>query len=106
MERRVVEVELPNGVVAFVRVTDVDPGGGASKAGRVSRFDLGEVMGTLEGLSTAIRSALVEAAPDKVTVELGLELAVKSGTLTGLLVEGEGKGSLTVTLEWGRDTTG
>ena len=64
---------------------------------------MSDVTGTLEGLSTAIKSALAQAAPDKVTVVLGLELAVKSGTLTGLLVEGDGKASLNVTLEWGRD---
>jgi hypothetical protein len=39
-------------------------------------------------------------------VELGLELAVKSGRLTGLLVEGAGSGSLKVTLEWGGGDTG
>jgi hypothetical protein len=38
----------------------------------VSNFDLDDVMGTLEGLSTAIRAALAKAAPDKVTVELGV----------------------------------
>ena len=57
---------------------------------------------TLEGLSETIRTSLVRAASDTVTVELGLELAVKSGKLTGLLVEGEGSGSLAVTLEWQR----
>lgn len=102
MERRVVEVELPNGVVALVRVADVESGSGASKAGPLGRFDLGAVAGTLEGLSTAIKAALAKASPDKVTVEFGLELAVTSGTLTGLLVDGEGSGSLSVTLEWGR----
>jgi hypothetical protein len=38
-----------------------------------------------------------------VTVELAIELAVKSGKLTGLVVDGEGKGALTVTLEWNCD---
>ena len=101
VERKVVEVELPNGVVALVRAADLESGRGASKAGPLGKFDLQAVTGTLEGLSTAIKAALTKAAPDKVTVEFGLELAVTSGVLTGLLVDGDGSGSLTVTLEWG-----
>jgi Na+/H+-translocating membrane pyrophosphatase len=100
VERSVVEVELANGVVALVQVADVEQGG-ASKTGPLGKFDLGAVAGTLEGLSTTIRAALAKAAPDKVTVEFGLQLAVTSGTLTGLLVDGESSGSLNVTLEWG-----
>ena len=51
---------------------------------------------------------LSKAAPSKVSVELAMEFAVKSGTLTALIVDGESKGSLTVTLEWehGAETKG
>ncbi len=55
---------------------------------------------TLEGVAEAIHGAVVKAAPSRVRVELGLELAVKSGALVGLLVDGESTGSLMVTLEW------
>lgn len=99
MAGQVVEVRLPNDTVAFVRVADVDDGG-AEKVGWQDRFEFDDVAGTLEGFSMAIRSALRLAAPSRVTVELGLELAVKAGRLTGLLVDGSGKGSLRVTLEW------
>ena len=39
--------------------------------------------------------------PKKATVEFGVEVTVKSGKLTALIVEGEGKGNLKITLEWG-----
>jgi hypothetical protein len=94
----VVEVALPNGAVAWVQARQLD-GGGATKTG-VGRFDFGEVSQTLEGVSEAIKGAVVKAAPSKVSVKLGLELAVKSGALVGLLVDGQTKGSLEVTLEW------
>lgn len=94
------EVALPNGTIALVRAVDVE-GVGATKTSAIGAFDFQEVGKTLEGLAEAVKSALVKVAPEKVSVELGLELAVKSGKLTGLLVEGEGKGSLKVTLEWG-----
>lgn len=105
MDTRIVEVELPNGTTALVRAVDVE-GGGATKTSFRDTFDFEHVAGTLEGLSEAIRNALAKAAPDKTTVELGIELAVKSGKLTGLLVEGQGKGSLTVKLEWARGAGG
>lgn len=106
MEYRIVEVALPNGSVMLVRAADVDGGAGATKTGWADKFDFRDVAGTLDGLSSVIKSALANAAPHKVTVELGIELAVKSGALTGLLVEGEGKGSITVTLEWGGNNDG
>lgn len=103
MDYRIVEMELPNGSTVLVRAADLDGGTGATKTGWSDKFEYGDLAATLEGLSSAIRSALANAAPEKVSVALGIELAVKSGALTALLVEGEGKGSLSVTLEWGGD---
>ncbi len=99
MQEQIVEMSLPNGSTALARVAAVD-GGGAIKTSAMSNFDFADVGETLEGLAEAIKSALDKVAPDKVIVELGLELAAKNGKLSGLLVEGEGKGSLAVTLEW------
>lgn len=107
METRIVEVLLPNGATALVRATDLDGGGfGATKAGFADRFDFDDVVATLEAVSGAIRAGLAKAAPDKVTVELGIELTVKSGRLTGLVVEGGGTASLSITLEWEREKPG
>jgi hypothetical protein len=96
---RIVEVQLPNGAVALVRVREFDAGG-AEKVGWPDRFDFGGVAESLQGIADAIWPALHKAKPSKVSVELGIELAIKSGKLVGLLVEGEGSGALTVTLEW------
>lgn len=98
-DSRIVEVVLPNGAVALVRAVDVD-GGGAIKTNFQDRFNVGELTETLEGWSTAIKAALSKASPDKVSVALGFEVALKSGKLTALLVEGQGKASLSVTMEW------
>jgi len=57
--------------------------------------------GGVLGVETAC--ALRERGVAVTLVELGLELAVKSGVLVGLIVDGESTGSLTVTLEWERD---
>jgi hypothetical protein len=103
MENTVVEVSLPNGTVALVQVADLDSAAhAAEKVAWKDVFDFERVSGTLEGIAEAIRSGLDKAAPTKTTVELGIELAVKNGQLTGLLVNGQAATSLKVTLEWTR----
>jgi hypothetical protein len=100
MESTIVEVNLPNGGTALVQARQVD-GAGATKTG-FGKLDFAGVAKTLEGVAESIHGALAKAAPSKVSVELGLELAVKSGVLVGLVVDGESTASLTVTLEWER----
>jgi hypothetical protein len=102
----VVEVMLPNGVTALVQAVDEDGGGQAEKVGWTDAFDFDQVSGMLAGIAEAIRSGLSKAAPAKTTVELGIELAVKNGHLTGLLVNGRADTSLKVTLEWTRKPAG
>ena len=101
MTDRVVEVVLPNKTVALVQAVELDGAGGpAEKVGWKDTFDLDQVSGTLEGVAQAIRSGLDKVKPSKTTVELGIQLAVKNGKLTGMLVEGQAEASLKVTLEW------
>ena len=102
MDTRVVEVELPNGATTLVRAVEVE-GIGATKTALRDKFKFDEVAETLEGITDAIKATLAKVSPDKVTVELGIELALKAGQLTALIVEGGGRGALTVTLEWGHD---
>ena len=101
-EVRVVEVALPNGATALVRATDLDADAQvAQKVGWNDILSFEGVSETLEGIAQAVRSGLAKAAPSKTTVELGIDLAVKSGKLTSLVVEGDATASLRVTLEWG-----
>lgn len=101
MSEQIVELDLANGSTALARVAVAD--GGAEKTASLAKFNFKEVGETLEGIAAAIKSSLEQVAPDNVTVELALELAVKNGRLSGLIVEGGGKGALNVTLEWKGD---
>ena len=106
MATRVVETKLPNGTMALVQAADHDEGGRhADKAGRNDVFDFKNVSGTLEGVAEAVRAGLATVMPSKTTVELGIQLAIKNGKLTGLIVEGKAEASLTVTLEWDKDSS-
>lgn len=108
MERRIVEVELPGGAVALVQATEIPDEvlERAEKVGWGDRFDFDEVAATLTGVTKALRGALDKVAPDKVTVELGVELVVKAGKLTALIVEGQGTATLKITLEWSPEEAG
>jgi hypothetical protein len=99
----VVEVVLPNGKVALMQAADLDDDGhGAAKVSRKDIFRFEDVSGTLEGIGEMVRSGLEKVKPSKTTVELGIQLAVKNGKLTGLIVEGKVEASLKVTFEWDR----
>src|SRR3954447_10963545 len=109
MAARLVEVDLGGGAVALVRAVEIaeeDEDSGAEKVGWRDRFDLTDVTDMLDGVAQSLRAAAESAKPSKMTVELGIELAVKSGKLTGIIVEGSGTASLKVTLEWQRGPGG
>jgi hypothetical protein len=102
---RVVEVSLPEGRTVLVRALDDGdgtPAQGAEEAGFGDRFDLDDVVESIRGIATSLNHAIESAAPTSASVELGFEVAVKSGRLTALLVEGSGTASLKVTLTWER----
>lgn len=98
----VAEVTLPNGVVALVRLADSgeEESGLAEKVGVLEALDFGNVSGMLEGVAESIRRGLVKVKPTRTVVELGIDLTVRNGRLTGLLAEAGGTASLRVTLEW------
>ena len=98
-----VEVQLPNGASMYVTAKEIE-GAGATKTSTAG-YDFRNVIDALTGLSDVVRSAFASAAPHKTTVKIGIELSVKSGKLTALLVEGGAKGSLDITLEWQRPNT-
>jgi hypothetical protein len=110
---RTVEVTLPGGVTALVRavVADGDDLGeeqGATKVGAkgvTEVFNFDAVSGTIGGIAHAVHSAVGKVKPSKTTVEFGLDIAVNSGHLTALVVEGSTAASLKIALEWGGDSS-
>jgi hypothetical protein len=102
MDSSIVEVTLPNGTVALVQAVETD-GGGAEEVKGSGIFDLDKLTATLDGVAHAIKSGVEKALPSKTTVELGINLAVRNGILTTLIVDGKAEASLKVTLEWSRE---
>ena len=58
------------------------------------------VRDTVTAICQELAKAWEVVKPAEASVELALKLVVKSGKLTGLLVEGGGEAALKVTLTW------
>jgi hypothetical protein len=99
----VVEVLLPSGQVMLARVQAVDgTAGGPQDVSLRDQLSLEGVAETLQMVGTSVLGALERVRPERASVEFGLDLALKSGRLTGLLVEGDATATLRVALEWAR----
>ena len=97
---RIVEVTLPNGAIALVRAVDLD--GGATKTKFGDRFDFTDVgdPGRAERNNSGLADQGRAGHRDRGARPRD---GGEGGKVTGLLVEGEGSGSLAVTLEWQRN---
>lgn len=99
---RVARIELPDGTPVWARIsgaedTDYADSGFFSDriVGRVESLD-----GLVHGVARSLAGALRGLRPDEVSVQFGIELSGKSGTLVGLLADGEAKAAINVTLTW------
>lgn len=78
----------------------VDDAGGPSPIGLGDALSFEGVRKTVEEIGSQLSTAWDRVKPSEAVVEFGLMLTAKSGKLTGLIVDGEGEGSLKVTLTW------
>ena len=95
----VVSVILPSGQQILARVQvegPADVGAGAA----VRRLAIADLRETVEGVTQSVARALQRVHPDEVSVEFGVELALKTGKLTSVLAEGSGKASIKLALTW------
>ncbi|MBT2409735.1 CU044_2847 family protein [Streptomyces sp. NPDC090994] len=97
--RQLVEVRLPDGDVVWAHV---EPPSGPQDSGLLDSgvqalrgFDH-----TLRSVAANVRRAVADAAPDGVSVEFGVELAVGREGLVAALAGTSGKAAVKVTLTW------
>lgn len=96
----IVEIELPDGETVLAQVTVLDPDVGA-----FDRFRLDEARSAVARIGAWAHQVVTESLPeppDRLGVQIGLKLAVKSGVLTSVVAEASGEASVTVTMEWDR----
>lgn len=96
---RIVKANLSDGSIIAIEVTPIGTTVIDERVSNLpSSFD--DVLHSLQSLSKAVYETIQTVAPKKATVEFGVEVAAESGKLTALLVKGEGKANLKITLEW------
>jgi hypothetical protein len=64
-----------------------------------------QVTDTIKSMAKSIKTMWNEVQPSKASVEFGIEVGFEPGNLTALLVKGSGKGHLTVTVEWAKESS-
>jgi hypothetical protein len=77
--------------------------GGAQTVGLDEVLSFEGVRSTVSAICGDLARAWEAVKPSEATVEFALKLAVKSGKLTGLLVDGSGEAGLKITLTWKND---
>ncbi|MER7274980.1 CU044_2847 family protein [Dactylosporangium sp. NPDC000244] len=95
-----VQVQLPSGETVWVTVPEEDGPSNVSAAEVLHRLDLADFRAVIQGVARTTRAALAGLRPHEVSVEFGIGLAVKTGKLTSVLVEGGANASIKVTVGW------
>lgn len=96
-QKEVIPTQLANGTVIHIQATLL--GGDEQVAAHIPTFE--EVSHTIEGIAHSLFSSLEQVKPRKASVEFGVEIALESGHLTALLVQGSSTANLKIILEWG-----
>jgi hypothetical protein len=100
LRRRVVEIEWPDGYVMLAEV-GVPAGGDVSAQQLRCRLeDAGESIQRIGRWLVESVHERLPRQPERVGLEFGIRLAVKSGKLTSVLAEASGEATVLVRLEW------
>lgn len=95
----IIEMSLPDGKIIKVEVTQTGERKVSSgslffeEATAVIKDITSEIAKTLQSIKTDIK-------PDKISIKLGLEVAIEGGHLTALIVKGASKANFEITMEW------
>ena len=98
MESRTRNIPVKVGDDLTVMVEARDLGGEQD----VATLSFEGVTDTIEAVTQALATSINKVKPDKATLEIGFDIAVESGKLTTLIVDGSSKANLKLTLQWGK----
>ncbi|MFD5103538.1 CU044_2847 family protein, partial [Streptomyces albidochromogenes] len=111
MAKGIAQVRLDDGTVVWARVSEaqeLDRGGGYRDTGIGDRVVsmAGGLTDVVQGVVRSLRAGLRPPAPVEVAVTFGIELSAQSGKVIGVLADGGGKASVTVSLTWTEPVAG
>jgi len=108
-DTEIVEVTLDDGASLLVRAALIggpldDDDQGPSDVGLREIMSFRHVAASVRGITRELHEALEAARPDRVTVELGFDLAVKGSQVLALIADAGTHASVMVRLEWDHGT--
>ncbi|GHG37821.1 CU044_2847 family protein [Streptomyces zaomyceticus] len=105
MTHGIARIRLDDGTPVWARVSDVQElgrGGGFQDTGVRDRVVsmAGGLTDVVRGVVGSLRAGLDPQGPVEVAVSFGIELSAQSGKVIGVLADGSGKASVSVSLTW------
>lgn len=98
MDDKFVKVQLANGAICHVQVSNTNS---EELVGLEDvKYKLDQVKDQITGVVSEISSALEKIAPDKTSIEFGIELGIESNAIVAFFVKGTAKTNFKITLEW------
>lgn len=103
MERKgeIISAKMNDGTIVKFETATTNGEADVAEFRGIASFE--DVTRTIESITTSVMETLKKAAPDKSSIEFGIELAMESGKLTALVVKGSATANLKITLEWNKD---
>jgi len=93
----IVPIVLSNGARLHIEARRL---GGREEVSLLEARPFKDLTDSIETMAVEIGDALKRIAPQKGSVEFGVEVGIEAGKLTALICKGEGKANLKITLEW------
>ena len=101
-QSQIITLELSDGSVVNVEATQI----GETQICSPFALPFSEMKAVIKSFTGDIAETMQEikqaVQPDKISIKIGLEVAVESGQLTALLVKGAGKGNFEISMEWNK----
>ena len=97
---KIIPLRLSDGKTINVEVRKIGEQPVSSET-RIFKKATGIIKSIANDVAETLKEVNETVKPDKFSVTFGLEIAVESGELTGLIVKGTGKANLEITMEWG-----
>ena len=98
-QTKIIAVELFDGTTVKVEVTPI----GEQQVTFQSR-PFKEIASAIKSIaqevSTTLHGIHQDVKPDKISVKVGIEIAIESGQLTALIAKGSSKANLEISMEW------
>ena len=96
---KIIPFELSDGTLIRMEVEQVGEQRVSFQGKRFEDFTK-SVKSITNEIATSLREINTEVQPDRLSVKLGVEVAIESGQMTALIVKGASKANLEISMEW------